>query len=278
MQNQYKLPTEIEDLITLVLDTFSKEAMRLRDTSVLTAAKELLESFFIIASQLGTKEHDRALMLLEQQLKAAKKHSATSRSNLKERFVTVLRKPDHKMSTELNNYMKNNKIRRQYADPEIIRMEKLSHDTFAHCIELLNGVESLKGEINCHFFALDLRMHFGIFTRLWLQRIFSFLFKHAFIILISVFIGGIGYSWVVSQGKILASRIFNVNFYGMTVLILVAGLFKEYILSKKIKSIRLKIERQLLFPVLYHVTHANIQGLLHETMSRGVGPRCPGES
>jgi len=272
MKKQQNLPPEVQNLITVVLDTFSEEAMRLRDKSVLTAAKELLEGFFSVASQLGTKEHDRALVSLNQQLKSAEKYSKASRTNLKQRFVKVFKKPDRRFENELKMHRKKIKVGKQHTNPEIIKMQALTRDTITKDIEVASGVETLQNEINAGFLALDLRMHFGVYSRLWFQRSVSFIFKHTFIILTSVIIAGIGYSWVVSQGKTFISKTFNLNFYGIALVLILAGLFKEYILAKQIKSIRLKVERQLLFPVLYHVFHANVQGLLDETMSREVAP------
>jgi hypothetical protein len=122
---------------------------------------------------------------------------------------------------------------------------------------------------NRALFWIHAHLHIGLYTRLALQRCIAFVGRHAFIVFLPVLIAGMGYSWLVSSGQSLLAQVLNLGFWGIVVIGFAATMFKEYVVSRRLRALRLRVERRLLTPVVHRVFQASILGLLSDTRSRG---------
>lgn len=128
--------------------------------------------------------------------------------------------------------------------------------------------ESLSWDFEDTLLAFDARVHWNMYTRLGVQRVVSFLGKHAFVVAVPVLLAGIGYSWVVRQGQTFVQNAFRFGFWGIVAILLLPAMFKEYFLARWIRTVRLRVERRLLLPVVDYVFQARLVGFGSATRAR----------
>ena len=274
-----ELPVEIKNLISFVLDHFTAEAKRLHDPSVLLESRDLLNFLFTSMKQIGGIQHESALHALAEQLEIVRREAKANRSSIWKKFSILLKRKRFRVPPEIASALsdvRNLKFRgNETDDPEMREQASEFQEQLRTVVQAAEAsiksekeLEKLGRQLDRTLVAFDVQMHIGTYTRLALQKLLSFLGKHTFIILVSVLLFGLGYSWLVRQSQTLMTKAFGVGIWGLVFFAFVAAFFKEYVVGKKIKSLRLRAERWLLLPVLERVFYARLYGLMRAAWDR----------
>lgn len=270
-------PQEIAEFINLVLKHFAKEARRLNDPGPLTQSRDILHSYFTCLKQLGTVEHGIAVQNLRKEMKVVAHEARRSRQSLSRRaqryFAARKNESDSikEAKAEIRKLEADIQKLPEDTDPEINQLLEEMTEAFKKAVDSKDQFDKLHSELESALLQFDLQMHFGTYTRLGMQSLTSAIGKHLFIFLVPV-LAGIVYSWITRQTQSIAGNIFHFGILGILTFTIVAALFKEYVISKKITALRLKVECWLLVPVTGKVMAARIQGLMQSTFERQPNP------
>jgi hypothetical protein len=261
---------ELNEQLASILARFRKEAKRLHDPTVLSEGRNILVSYFTCLKQLGTIEHEVALRTLAEQIKIVSREASASRSSLWKRVWMSLKRRPSRTDRVIKDAISNarNLLDDKDLEPEMdLPLRDLIESAEAAATSQKQG-ESLSWEFEDTLLAFDARVHWGMYTRLGVQRVISFVGKHAFVVAVPVLLAGIGYSWVVRQGQTFVQNAFRFGFWGIVAILLLPAMFKEYFLAKWIRTVRLRVERRLLLPVVYSVFQARLVGFVSATRAR----------
>jgi hypothetical protein len=243
----------LQRLASLVANKFANEAKRLKDPSVFHASRDLFKSYTETLRQLGTLEHELALSALRRQIDISDQYAARSRAKIRSQAHILLpRRSDREMDQiatdallAINESLKRADIDDEWkAGLEQMRQSLLEVESLARDME----VSDRKG--NRVLFWNEADLHINVYTRLALQRSIAFVGRHAFIVLLPVLIAGMGYSWLIASGQSLLIQVLNLGLWGVIGIGFAATMFKEYVVSRRLKALRLRVERRLLAPVV----------------------------
>jgi hypothetical protein len=192
--SQRGLPHELTDFISRVTTHFAKEAKRLRDPSVARESGNVLKFYFTSLQQLGTIQHEVALRALAEQLKLVECDARISRLSIWKRFLIRIKgrsldTDDPIIEDAITSFRE--RLRDEDLDPEMGPALQKLIDAAVDVLAAERQSEMVSKELEGTLLAFDARMHLSIYTRLGIQRLVSFLGKHAFIVFGLVLVLGI---------------------------------------------------------------------------------------
>jgi len=269
----------------VVEDLFAKEAKRLRDPTVLTNARDLFLSSMNALRQIGTDEHELGAKFIMNQLAAIRAEARYSRRSIRSQFAALLKgrvsrvfSTDHvhrdllKTLEQLGD--KSTTKATDTADHEYERsraeLDEMAAEIISGMLKLDESLHALQSntDLELSLLSFDAKLHLSTYTRVFIYGITSFVFEHGFRVLVSVIVAGIGYSFLVGKAKSFLPEVLARNALWMFLLLLIAGIFKEYVLGKYIRRIRLAMEVRLLRPIALKVFGVSFIAMLHRVQRR----------
>ena len=154
---------------------------------------------------------------------------------------------------------------------ELLEMKELLRDMRQSITEVVSSqrdLDDLDVRAQGVLLVFHTRIHIGTYTRLGTQRLLAWSGRHLFVLLGSVLVLGMGYSSLVQAGRSLFANWLSLGFWALLLVAFAFAVFKEYVLSRKLKTLRISVERRLLIPVVHQIFLASLQGLLSETLTR----------
>jgi hypothetical protein len=211
--SERQLPKEIANFISGVIAHFAGEARRLHDTSVLLESRDILRAYFNCLRELGTIEHEVALDTIGKQMQIVKRDASKSRALLWRRFRKVIREKVAQTDPVIADSIRTaRKMGEQTLD---------DHELYINLQQVIEAAESAvashrrlettRVEIERELFRFYVGTHLGVYTRLTLRRILSFLGKHTLIVLGSIVGLGICYSWLVRESQSMIARAYHLG-------------------------------------------------------------------
>jgi hypothetical protein len=258
----------VDEYAKLTADAFGEQARRLGDTSCLAESRDILLLQIKTISQLGTIEHEVAVKTLQDQIALLEPKARASRRGFLQRLLDRL-KPRASASDDI--FVKTAdafRFAKHDSDPELNAAYIEAMGAIEKAEASLNSMRRIERKIDTAFLVLEGTMHARTYTRLWLQRVLSFIGKHTFVLLGPILVLGFGYSWLTGQAREIVERLPGVTIWHVVGFVVLGYLIKEYVLSKRLKAIRLRVETWLLVPVVHRVFVARLQALFSETVRR----------
>jgi hypothetical protein len=257
------------------MNELSKQA---KDPTILTESQDSWKMFLETVSALGTSRHEEAINTINEQIKIVKDEQRASRRYFWQRYRTnsmdipFMGKETAILDRLINERERHIHQEREF-DKDFVQIVDVAIDIDQVVKELNSGLKKM----NKLIMYCDLRNYLGLNFRLVMQRLLAFAGKHGFILFVTIFIGGYGYSTLIAHGKSFLINFFSNTLY-ITIFIIGTYFFKEYVLNKYLKKIQLKWERKLLYPVLSIVFESRLSSLFDRVRARIVKPedeKCP---
>jgi len=253
--------TQLKTAINNSLSHIAEEAKRAKNPSFVQEGGDIWKMFLETARALGTTRHEEAVSTLKRQLKIIKDEQRAAHRHFWQRYRTesVDLPLIDKESDILEQLIKDREIHldtEREIDKALVRAVDAAIVADKSIKELNTGLKSIHLDILLY----ELRDYLALNLRLYMQRLLAFTGKHGFIVVVIICMGGYGYSTLIAHGKTLFAQLLpNPSYVG--VFLISTYLFKEYVVSKWLKKLRLKWERKLLYPVLSVVFESRIKSL-----------------
>jgi hypothetical protein len=247
----------LADYIVQQIDRFAEEAERLGDSRPLVDYKALVDTLFLIQTKLGTLEHEVALAKLSSEIKLANAESADAWRQMWRTFKNQRKKAsqtkrwfeEHNQEAEATLAALEKSFSEMTSENEDLRQSmRAAIDAIHGAHRVARQFESGWGQQPWLFLQVELHIYL-LNVRYLIANLLFFLFKHGFILGISICLAGVTYSKVANL--LVAQVVMIAPHWPWFAGALGFGvyMFKKYYVDPRVKKLQTRLETKRLRPL-----------------------------